>query len=141
MSRSGYSEDCDGGALQLWRGAVQKSITGKRGQRLLRDIADAMDAMPDKQLVADELVSADGDFCTLGVAGLARGVVEKLKQIDTDDRETIAKLLDVAPSLVAEISFENDNPFGYHSNETPERRWSRMRAWVAAQIKTTGAQP
>lgn len=141
MSRSGYSEDCDGSALQLWRGAVQKSITGKRGQQLLRDIADAMDAMQDKKLVADELVSADGDFCTLGVAGLARGVVEKLKQIETDDRETIAKLLDVAPSLVAEISFENDNPFSYHSNETPERRWSRMRAWVAAQIKTTGAQP
>ena len=141
MSRSGYSEDCDDGALQLWRGAVQKSITGKRGQRLLRDIAAAMDAMPDKQLVADELVSADGAFCTLGVAGLARGLTEQIKQIDPYERKKIANLLDVAPALVAEISFENDNPFSDYSSETPEHRWSRMRAWVAAQIKTTGAQP
>lgn len=142
MSRSGYSEDCDGGALQLWRGAVHKAITGKRGQKLLIDIAAAMDSMTEKKLVADELVSADGEFCTLGVAGLARGVADKLKQVDTDDRETIAKMLDVAPALVAEISFENDDPFCYgSSNETPEQRWSRMRFWVGAQIKTTKVQP
>ena len=60
MSRSGYSDDCDGSALQLWRGAVNKAMTGKRGQRLLVDIASAMDAMAEKRLIAEDLISADG---------------------------------------------------------------------------------
>ena len=142
MSRSGYSEDCDGSALQLWRGAVKKSIEGKRGQRLLVDIAAAMDAMPEKKLVAEELISVNGEFCTLGVVGCARGVGDQLKGTDPYALESIARLLDVAPSLVAEISYLNDAPDAYSwPAETPETRWHRMRAWVAAQIKTTGAQP
>lgn len=142
MSRSGYSEDYDVSALQLWRGAVQKSIDGKRGQRLLVDIANAMDAMPEKKLVAEELISADGEFCTLGVVGCARGVGDQLKATDPYARESIAKLLDVAPALVAQIAYVNDDPDAYSSPaETPETRWRRMRAWVASQIKPVEARP
>lgn len=159
MSRSGYSDDCDGSALQLWRGAVNKAMTGKRGQRLLVDIASAMDAMPEKRLIAEDLISADGEFCTLGVVGCARGVGDQLKATDPYaresiarlldvahadvrvwdsecSRESIARLLDVAPSLVAEISYFTDDPDAYSSlAETPEARWRRMRAWVASNIK------
>ena len=142
MSRSGYSDDCDGSALQLWRGAVHKAMTGKRGQRLLVDIASAMDAMPEKRLITEDLISADGEFCTLGVVGCARGVGNQLKATDPYARESIASLLDVAPALVAEISYVNDDPDAYISpTETPETRWHRMRAWVASNITQVKEAP
>jgi hypothetical protein len=41
MSRSGYSDDCDGWALIRWRGAVNSAIKGRRGQQALREIVAA----------------------------------------------------------------------------------------------------
>ena len=32
MSRSGYTDECDGWELVRWRGAVNSAIRGKRGQ-------------------------------------------------------------------------------------------------------------
>ena len=57
MSRSGLVED-DGDdplAHGRWRGAVKSAINGKRGQQFLRELADALDAMPEKVLVAGAL--------------------------------------------------------------------------------------
>lgn len=60
MSRSDYSEDLDMWDLIRWRGQVASAIRGKRGQKLLRDLAAALDAMPVKALIADELQTEDG---------------------------------------------------------------------------------
>lgn len=49
MSRAGYSDDFEGGELNVWRGAVKSAIRGKRGQAFLKELAAAMDAMPDKR--------------------------------------------------------------------------------------------
>jgi hypothetical protein len=38
-----------------WRGAVASAIRGGRGQAFLREMLAAMDAMPVKRLVANEL--------------------------------------------------------------------------------------
>ena len=62
MSRSGYSEDCDGRELIMWRGAVAAAIRGKRGQRALRELVVALDAMPAKRLITDAL-EIDGEYC------------------------------------------------------------------------------
>ncbi|HDR9756466.1 TPA: hypothetical protein ACK3Q6_001657 [Burkholderia cepacia] len=137
MSRSGYSDDCEN--IELWRGAVTRAIRGKRGQALLRDLAAALDAMPEKRLITNELQAADGDFCTLGVLGHVRGL--DLKSIDPEDREAVAAAFKIAPALAAEVVFENDER-GYHWDhalgksviETPEERWTRMRQWVAANL-------
>lgn len=63
MSRSGYNDDeIDMLALGRWRAQVRSATRGKRGQRLLRDMLAALDAMPEKRLIAGELeVSADAD--------------------------------------------------------------------------------
>lgn len=56
MSRSNYSEDCDDNwAMIMWRGMVASSIRGKRGQKLLKELAEAMDAMPEKKLTNGQL--------------------------------------------------------------------------------------
>ncbi|OJA60394.1 hypothetical protein [Burkholderia ubonensis] len=137
MSRSGYSDDCEN--VGLWRAAVRNSIRGKRGQAMLRDLAAALDAMPEKRLITAELQDAEGDFCTLGVLGNVRGL--DLKSIDSEDRDAVAAAFNIAPALAAEIVFENDEN-GDHWNyalgkrifETPEERWTRMREWVESNL-------
>lgn len=58
MSRSGYVDDMDVDdalAHGRWRAQVASATRGKRGQKLLRDLLSALDAMPEKRLVAYEL--------------------------------------------------------------------------------------
>lgn len=132
MSRSGYSDDCDSWSLIRWRGAVNSAIKGKRGQALLKEMAAALDAMPVKQLIANELVTRTGEVCALGAVAKERCM--DVSGIDPEDRETIASRFNIAEALAAEIMDENDHEF-YCENETPERRWERMRQWVGDNIK------
>lgn len=134
MSRSGYTDDIDGWELIRYRGAVASAIRGKRGQRLLRELAEAMDAMPVKELIAYEL-EADGAHCALGVVGAKRGL--DLAKIDAQEPELVAKAFNIATALAAEIEYENDECACW--NETGAERWIRMRQWVAEQIGETNA--
>lgn len=107
MSRSGYSDDCeDQWALIRYRGAVASATRGARGQRLLKDILAALDAMPVKELIAESLVEADGSYCTLGVLGAQRGI--PIDKLDPEDPDSVAAAFGVAAPLIREIVFEND---------------------------------
>jgi hypothetical protein len=129
MSRSGYSDDLDPWALIRWRGAVNAAIRGERGQRLLRELAAAMDAMPEKVLIADDLVDAEGDHCALGVVGKARGI--DLAAVDPEDAEAVGNTFDIAYALAKEVVYINDEG---HYGETPQQRWARVRAWVQRNV-------
>lgn len=131
MSRSGYHDDLETWSLIRWRGAVASATRGTKGQKLLTDIAAAMDAMPVKRLIPDSLTTADGEFCTLGVVGHARGI--DIEALDPTDFDSVAQAFGIAPALAREIVFENDES-DWH--ETPEKRWQRMREWVRRNTKT-----
>lgn len=131
MSRSGYSDDYDGWGLIRWRGAVNSAIKGKRGQAFLREMLEALDALPEKRLIADDL-EAEGEVCAIGSVGRKRGV--DMTRMDPEAHEHIAKTFGVAGALVQEIEFINDNDFYYGSRETPEQRFQRVRAWVVEQL-------
>lgn len=141
MSRSGYSDDIDQWALIKWRGQVASAIRGKRGQAFLRDLGAALDAMPEKRLIAHELRTqppafippaiATAQVCTIGSLGAARGI--DLEALNPHDHHGLGGVFDIAHQLVAEIEFENDEAIW--TIETPEERWKRMRAWVAANLQ------
>jgi len=60
MSRSGYSDDCeDNWSWICWRGAVKSAIRGKRGQAFLRETLAALDALPERKLIAKDLIKTD----------------------------------------------------------------------------------
>ena len=142
MSRSGYCDDNDDNWRHIcWRGAVNSAIKGKRGQSFLIELAAAMDAMPAKRLVTEEL-QADGEYCTLGVVGAARNL--DMSVLDPDDAEVVADKSGLAAAMVREIVYENDERYGDYKwvdgerkyvRESPEERWIRMRKWVDSQIK------
>jgi len=126
MSRSDYVDDCDDSlAMGRWRAQVMSAIRGKRGQKLLRDLAEALDAMPEKKLIANEL-KANGGYCALGVLGEKRGL--NLDIIDPEDSETVADQFDIAEQLAREIVYQNDE--ASCSWNSPENRWKYMRNWV-----------
>lgn len=132
MSRSGYTDDYDGDgySLDLYRRAVEMATRGERGQKLLSDLCAALDAMPVKELIANELVTNEGAVCALGALGKVRGV--DMNKIDPEDASTVGRTFGCATSLAREVVYANDEegPIG----ETPAQRWQRMRAWVASQI-------
>src|SRR5687767_12910323 len=104
MSRSGYCDDPE--HLALWRGAVRSAIRGKRGQAFLREMRDALDAMPVKRLVGGDLVTREREVCAIGAVALRRGT--DVKSVDIYDAESVASAFGIAHALAAEIEFKND---------------------------------
>src|SRR5687768_15930996 len=103
MSRSGYVDDMDDQwALIRWRGAVKSAMRGKRGQAFLREMLAAMDALPEKKLVAMEL-EADGHVCAIGSVGRARGV--DMSAIDPEDYGKVAYTFGIVEPMAQEIVF------------------------------------
>ena len=130
MSRSGYTDDCE--HINLYRATVERAIRGKRGQALLKDMLAALDALPQKRLIAEALVTPDGECCALGAVAISRNLdVSKLDAMESAD---VGKAFNIAPALAAEIAYENDEGVGWGCAETPEERFVRIRAWVEAQI-------
>lgn len=124
MSRSGYSDDCE--YLGLYRGAVDRAISGKRGQKFLTELLAALDAMPVKELVAGEIVRDSEHVCALGSVAIARGL--DVSSLDVGDGDAVGARFGIAWSLANECGSRN---------ETPAQRWQRMRAWVdAARVKS-----
>lgn len=136
MGRHGYCDDIDTWELIKWRGAVASAIRGKRGQSFLRELRAALDAMPDKRLAANALEYEDGSACALGVVKQHRGLSVPISAVDEEDWDKLAEIFGIAPSLVREIEFQNDDYYG--SDEPTEERWRAVRAWVDAQIRAPG---
>lgn len=164
MSRSGYSDDYDDPlALGRWRQAVKRAIEGKRGQSLLRELLEALDAMEDKRLSSGSFATPDGEFCTLGVLGVKRGTkMDDLGDEHDCEAERVAERFGIAHSMAAEIMYLNDEhvddwkfvdveicgpvrprwpEWGKHTKtvhvhdpDATHRRWVYMRSWVAAQL-------
>lgn len=98
MSRSGYSDDCEN--LNLYRGAVDRAIGGKRGQAFLREMAAALDVMPVKELIAHDIVRDDGYVCAIGSVALARRM--DVSDLDESEPDDVAARFGIARCLAAE---------------------------------------
>jgi hypothetical protein len=129
MSRHGYSDSLDDLELGRWRGVVASAARGRRGQRFFRDLIEALDALPEKRLVRNELETQDGAVCALGALGKARGV--DLSTLDTTDWGELGATFDIAHQLAQEVMFNNDEP-GYN---TPEERWLAIREWAVRSLR------
>lgn len=142
MTRSGYTDYCEWGEdrMALFERSLLNAIEGRRGQALLAELADALDAMPDKILISHALQDTDGAVCTLGCIAKRRGIEVPITPVDEDfgDEEDeewwlefLADRLKAPKILVRELVYENDECRGV----TPAERWQHMRKWVAAHIK------
>lgn len=144
MSRSGYSDEGDN--VAMWRGMVASATRGKRGQQFFKDLLAALDAMPEKRLIADQLEDGPaGEVCAIGALGKAKGV--DMREMDPEDAGPVAAVFNIAECLAQEVVYMNDeyrrhyyDPYvpgkpQVRHEESPEQRWIRMREWVAEQIR------
>lgn len=148
MSRAGYIDDyCDDQwSMIMWRGAVASALRGKRGQLFLMETLTALEELPVKRLVANELVEADyvacshwGLFetesvCAIGAVGRRRGV--DMRELDPEDYSTVAGKFGIADAMAREIVYVNDECG--KNFETPEERYARVHRWVRRQIREFG---
>jgi hypothetical protein len=158
MSRSGYCEDMDDQWAHIrWRGAVTSAIRGRRGQAFLREMLAALDAMPEKRLVAgalvfegvpevpwdprpdediivgaDQLVTGEGESVRVGdvcaLGCLGRARGAKMDGVDAHDPPQVSRLFGISEALAREIVFVNDEDWWRES--TPENRFKRVHAWI-----------
>lgn len=143
MSRSGYIDDNDDVlSFGRWRGRVASAIRGKRGQHLLRDLIAALDALPEKKLIA-HTVEQDGCFCALGAVAHLRGTDLDQGQNGGEgydfEADRAAARLDIAEPLAKEVVYMNDE--AWWDDETPESRWTRMRQWAVSNLIDQQAKP
>jgi hypothetical protein len=155
MSRSGYGDcDCDEANANLYRANTDRAFAGKRGQAFLKEMLAAMDAMPEKRLIAYGFeVTEDldyranenvGDVCALGTVSKSRGI--KMPDVDPEDTdyaigEIASKRLGIAECMAREIMYMNDEFHNHRKTETPEERFVRMRKWIEKQIRKEEGQP
>lgn len=147
MSRSGYSEDYGDDdysnlAMGRWQAQVNSAIRGKRGQKLLRDLVAALDAMPVKELAANVLETDEGAVCALGAVGKLRGVDVKALDIGSQefpdesweehDWDKLSEVFNIAPQLAREVMYINDE-----MARTGAERWAYVRRWAAKRIVLT----
>lgn len=128
MSRSGYTDDCD--HLELYRANVDRAISGKRGQKFLRELIAALDELPEKRLTQGAL-EAEGEVCALGALRRARGL-ELKGALEQSDWDALGEAFNVAPMLAREVMYENDE---WQRSQTPEQRWERMRKWAESNLR------
>ena len=130
MSRSGYTDDFDDGwSLIRWRGQVASAIRGKRGQAFLLEMWNAMQALPEPKLIANEL-DADGAVCAIGAVGKARGI--DMSNLDPEDYERIAIAFGIPRQLAQEIMYMNDEAGG---NVQPSLRFAEMKKWIEENLR------
>lgn len=141
MNRSGYSDegwDDEWAHLRAgaWAANVRKTFKGRRGQSFLKELRDAMDALPERCLVANAFED-DGAFCALGTVANKRGVT--MPEWDEEDgdyygiAEEAGAALRISKVLAAEVMNANDD--SPRAGETPEQRWARVRKWVEKRIR------
>lgn len=128
MNRSGYSDATEAEA-RAWNKHVLGSMRACDGEKFLKDLRDALDALPEKILIAESLVAINGARCALGCAIAARGIDAGIIQTDI---QSVAWVLNIGIPLAREIVYRNDEHL--RDNPSPEARWAYMREWVEQQL-------
>jgi hypothetical protein len=140
MSRSNYSDDCEN--LELWRANVERTIQGKRGQALLKELEAALVALPDKALTVNDMANPEDDsVCALGAVALKRGIekgkdrLTVLKEIaqkfpEGCEAEELADEFNIASMLAREITYVNDEM----APNKPQERYEYVLKWVREQL-------
>lgn len=90
MSRfddSGEGRDDGKNIDGLWRANLKRALAGRRGQAALRDLREALEALPERRLI-------EGALCTVGIADRIAAMPEtKVVEIEPFARDADGKLL------------------------------------------------
>lgn len=129
MSRSGYIDDCDDVDSMLrsygWQANVRRCIAGRRGQALLWELYQALEALPTREIVTGALLdTSTGSVCSLGALAVYRKMPIPPEFCTTgapDDEpdeyefsQAMGPLFGIKDMLAREVMYENDEGDQWH---------------------------
>lgn len=120
------------GQLALWQANLNRHLLGKKGQRYLRELKDALLALPEKRLIAGALAK-NGEVCAIGALIVKRkqATLGELEGME-DDSADYAKSLGIPYLMAWAVVCENDYTLEHC---TPEGRYERLLNWVEARLR------
>lgn len=167
--RISYSDEEEvPGQFALWQANCRRSLQGKKGQAALRELEAALLALPEKRLIADKMIDADGEVCAIGALAKHKGrdLLAEPHMGDPDEFEGDGEMEEIGvelgmPRLVAwKVVCKNDveidghyenlpGPYRWFQEQsrlrayvpvTPEMRYEKMLAWVRQQLNAPTAE-
>lgn len=145
VSRFDYDgEEMTRGQQNLWDANVERALNGRKGQAMLRELEQALLALPHKRLI-DSDFKQDGDVCVVGALAIQR--VKRF--LETDDFQTAYSglpdfegepdeiawyaetHLGMSRLLAWHLQFKNDEEY---AGASPELRYDNMLQWVRSRI-------
>lgn len=144
MRFAGDYEENFAGQWALWEKNLRRNFSGKPGQAILRELREALLALPEKRLIQTRLADEQGNVCTLGALAAYRAadrtaeLVELAELIEEegdfiDEWEAqeqtlaVARGMGVKTPMAVELAYINDD--GPHE-ETPEARYERVLRYL-----------
>lgn len=128
-------------------GAMRSAIRGRRGQRLLRDLIDGLDALPKPELAAGSLEDPETNcVCALGAVMLQRqrnghAVLLRFDPTDPDiDWRDLAEPFDISETLANAVVSTNEMYSESNSELARRRRWQYVRDWAMRNLVTPVAE-
>lgn len=149
MNRSEYV-DADSEEARKWRGKVNAAIRSKKGQAFLRELEEALLALPRKALIPNS-IAKDGCVCAFGAVAVFRKIKcagktfeEALREIeesyggeDQGDPDFPAELavgiLGAPDALARELMAVNDDS-GKYLQESGQR-YLEVLSWVRTKLR------
>ncbi len=143
MSRFGEYGDDDGLPGHWHEIDVARSIDGPKGQRRMREIVDALLALPERVLIEGAISARCGDepspsVCFVGAIALHKGVeVARIRRGWEDqyggmDTITLGKQAGLTLALANRCAALNDVTW---EGVDPEERWRRAYRWACARVR------
>ena len=147
MSRVTVNEDMGLGENELWAANAERAIKGRKGQKFLREVEQALLALPEPRLIAGSFCLG-GEVCLMGAAAVQRRIDAGMDRADAlteveesfggerdDDGACVGRReLGLTFVLAWELAYLNDGDEYHGSNWTPEERYTRCLAWVRERI-------
>ena len=141
--RVDYSEDeYHPGQFALWHANCRRSMQGKKGQKALQEIEQALLLMPDKRIYKDVLVRHTGEVCVIGAmlvqqrinTGMSRDeAVASCCELNSENTENVGVEIGIPRMLSWSLVVENDDEY---KTRTPEQLYEHLLAWVQERISS-----
>lgn len=124
MSRhadAGFDDDYLELSIGRWDHNLRTAIAGKRCQKILREMREALLALPQRRLIAGDLATPDGEVCAVGALAAHKRAIAQGTPI-----------VDAAKALAAQ------DPIPWQDYERqPDGSWVRTLQWPDGRARIT----
>lgn len=142
MGRFDGCDEYDSAQEFFFRSSLERAIKAKSGQRILREMAEILLAMPERKLAYGAIATEAGEVCAVGAYARAKGA-DLTPYVDCDDDYgqgtiSLGRKVGMLKPLAEQLAWLNDYyepPYASFRGFSDEQRWQKIYEWVTSQVK------